>query len=173
MNAIPSTSTWTTEEPIWPTTSWSSWIALSSHGIKANLGRDRICVGYTDGLLKGFALSSWYRWSSSSLVSLDTLATVVAHMFSSQLTQSPFSRLSPDFDGDKGLAIDGILKRNVALSGKWLWKIPPERNSLRAAIIRTKFRLGRDSWNSLQLLQSIHRSPLKGISNLIPLSSLY
>lgn len=42
-----------------------------------------------------------------------------------------------------GLALGGILKRNVALLGKWFWRFPGGQNSLWAAVIRSKFRHGK------------------------------
>lgn len=38
-----------------------------------------------------------------------------------------------------GLALGGIVKRNVALLEKWLWMFPLEQQSLWATVIRSKF----------------------------------
>ncbi|KAL5549263.1 hypothetical protein UlMin_004494 [Ulmus minor] len=47
-----------------------------------------------------------------------------------------------------GLGIGNLLIRNKALLGKWLWRFPLEQHTLWAAVIRSKYGLNREGWDT-------------------------
>ncbi|KAL5556911.1 hypothetical protein UlMin_039147 [Ulmus minor] len=47
-----------------------------------------------------------------------------------------------------GLGIGNLILRNKALLGKWLWRFPLEQHSLWAAVIRSKYGLDRNGWDT-------------------------
>lgn len=64
------------------------------------------------------------------------------------------------------LGIGCILKKNVALLGRCFRN---EQESVWATVIRSKYGLSKDGWNSRYLFRSTQRSPWKGISLISPL----
>lgn len=62
-----------------------------------------------------------------------------------------------------GVRIGGISERNTVLLGKWLWRFALEQSSLWTSIIRSRFWLGIEGWNSMHLLHYTHQNPWKGI----------
>lgn len=69
---------------------------------------------------------------------------------------------------DGGLALGGIINRNRALLGKWLWRFPMEQQNLWATVIRNKFGDILNGWDAVNL-HSSHWSPWRGISQILPL----
>ncbi|KAL5569664.1 hypothetical protein UlMin_026239 [Ulmus minor] len=63
-----------------------------------------------------------------------------------------------------GLGIGNLLLRNKALLGKWLWRFPLEQNSLWAAVIRSKYGLNREGWDTNLVTVGSFRSPWKFIA---------
>ncbi|KAL5583298.1 hypothetical protein UlMin_015740 [Ulmus minor] len=47
-----------------------------------------------------------------------------------------------------GLGIGNLILRNKALLGKWLWRFPLEQHSLWAVVIRSKYGLDRNGWDT-------------------------
>lgn len=66
-----------------------------------------------------------------------------------------------------GLALGGIVDRNIALLGKWLWKYP----SLWASVIRSKFGHNSNGWDTSHFTSSSFHSIWKGIYQSLPLFS--
>ncbi|KAL5563602.1 hypothetical protein UlMin_033349 [Ulmus minor] len=50
-----------------------------------------------------------------------------------------------------GLGIGNLILRNKALLGKWLWRFPLEQHSLWATVIRSKYGLDRNGWDTNQV----------------------
>lgn len=69
--------------------------------------------------------------------------------------------------GVGGLALGGIIDRNKALLGKWLWRYL-EPHSLWLAVIRSKYGQHGNHWAAVNVAHSSHYSPRKGISQLLP-----
>lgn len=67
----------------------------------------------------------------------------------------------------------GILDRNIALLGKWLWRFPLEHDVLEVAVIRSKFGHASNNQDVGQISNSSHRSPWKGISQVLHKSLPY
>ncbi|KAL5577599.1 hypothetical protein UlMin_019298 [Ulmus minor] len=69
-----------------------------------------------------------------------------------------------------GLGIGNLILRNKALLGKWLWRFPLEQHTLWAAVIRSKYGLDRNGWDTNRVTVGSFRNPWKfisqGISNL-------
>ncbi|KAL5578918.1 hypothetical protein UlMin_011360 [Ulmus minor] len=51
-----------------------------------------------------------------------------------------------------GLGIGNLMPRNKALLGKWLWRFPLEQHSLWAAVIRSKYGLDRNWWDTNRVI---------------------
>ncbi|KAL5552494.1 hypothetical protein UlMin_039895 [Ulmus minor] len=68
-----------------------------------------------------------------------------------------------------GLGIGNLLIRNKALLGKWLWRFPLEQHTLWAAVIRSKYGLNREGWDTN--LVTVEYSLLQNFSNNYILSS--
>ncbi|KAL5557970.1 hypothetical protein UlMin_034181 [Ulmus minor] len=70
-----------------------------------------------------------------------------------------------------GLGIRNLLIRNNALLGKWLWRFPLEQHTLWATVIRSKYGLNREGWDTNLVTVGSFRSPWKfiaqGISNFL------
>ena len=64
-----------------------------------------------------------------------------------------------------GLGIGNISKRNEALLGKWLWRFPLEQESFWCSIIRSKYGLNDNGWDSNLVSRGTFRNPWKAISN--------
>ena len=64
-----------------------------------------------------------------------------------------------------GLGIGNISKKNEALLGKWLWRFPLEQNSFWCLIIRSKYGLNENGWDSRFVSRGSFRNPWKAISN--------
>lgn len=62
------------------------------------------------------------------------------------------------------MALGKAVKRNIALSGKWLWRYPLEQHSLWASVIRSKFGHNSNCWDATHFISSSHRSIWKHIS---------
>ncbi|KAL5545313.1 hypothetical protein UlMin_009097 [Ulmus minor] len=69
-----------------------------------------------------------------------------------------------------GLGIGNLILRNKALLDKWLWRFPLEQHTLWAAVIRSKYGLDRNGWDTNRVTVGSFRNPWKfisqGISNL-------
>ncbi|KAL5548696.1 hypothetical protein UlMin_003927 [Ulmus minor] len=63
-----------------------------------------------------------------------------------------------------GLGIGNLLIRNKALLGKWLWRFPLEQHTLWAAVIRSKYGLNREGWDTNLVTVGSFRSPWKFIA---------
>ncbi|KAL5543250.1 hypothetical protein UlMin_010960 [Ulmus minor] len=63
-----------------------------------------------------------------------------------------------------GLGIGNLILRNKALLGKWLWRFPLEQHSLWAAVIRSKYGLDRNGWDTNRVTVGSFRNPWKFIS---------
>lgn len=61
-----------------------------------------------------------------------------------------------------------IVKRNIALLGKWLWRYPLEQQTLWATLIRSKFGHNSNCLDADYFPSSSHRSMWKGISQSLP-----
>ncbi|PON41703.1 hypothetical protein PanWU01x14_287660 [Parasponia andersonii] len=70
-----------------------------------------------------------------------------------------------------GLGIRNLALQNKALSFKRLWRFPQEKNSLWYKVIKSKYGLQQNNWDSKMAHRTTHRSPWKFISsqyNVIP-----
>ena len=65
-----------------------------------------------------------------------------------------------------GLGIGNAEKRNKALLMKWLWRFPKESYSLWYRVIKSKFGLHSNQWDSRVMGRGTFRSPWKVISSL-------
>ena len=65
-----------------------------------------------------------------------------------------------------GLGIGNLRCKNKALLLKWLWRFPNEQDALWAKIIKSKFGLHENKWDSCLARRSTSRSPWKFISSL-------
>ncbi|KAL5572344.1 hypothetical protein UlMin_021941 [Ulmus minor] len=63
-----------------------------------------------------------------------------------------------------GLGIGNLLIRNKALLGKWLWRFPLEQHTLWAAVIRSKYGLNREGWDTNLVTVGSFRNPWKFIA---------
>ncbi|KAL5567832.1 hypothetical protein UlMin_024407 [Ulmus minor] len=63
-----------------------------------------------------------------------------------------------------GLGIGNLLIRNKALLGKWLWRFPLEQHTLWAAVIKSKYGLNREGWDTNLVTVGSFRSPWKFIA---------
>ncbi|KAL5575095.1 hypothetical protein UlMin_016794 [Ulmus minor] len=72
-----------------------------------------------------------------------------------------------------GLGIGNLILRNKALLGKWLWRFPLEQHSLWAAVIRSKYGLDRNGWDTNRVTVGSFRNPWKFISQGISTLSSY
>ena len=63
-----------------------------------------------------------------------------------------------------GLGIGNLAKKNEALLGKWLWRFPLEQNSLWCSIIRSKYGIHENGWDSNVVIRGSLRNPWKAIS---------
>ncbi|KAM7513904.1 hypothetical protein LguiA_003487 [Lonicera macranthoides] len=64
-----------------------------------------------------------------------------------------------------GLGIGNLVNRNKALFGKWLWRFPRSQNSLWYSIIRSKYGLSDNGWDSKVVSSGTYRNPWKYISH--------
>ena len=65
-----------------------------------------------------------------------------------------------------GLGIGNLRRNNKALLLKWLWRFPNKQEALWVKIIKSKFGLHRNKWDSGLERRSTSRSPWKFISSL-------
>ena len=65
-----------------------------------------------------------------------------------------------------GLGIGNLRNKNKALLFKWLWRFPNEQEALLAKVIKSKFGLHSNQWDSGLARRSTFRSPWKFISSL-------
>lgn len=72
-----------------------------------------------------------------------------------------------------GLALGNIVARNLALLGKWLWRIPLESDSLWFSIIKSKYGVHDDARSIHVVLRGNCHSPWKSISHGFPLFSRF
>lgn len=63
-----------------------------------------------------------------------------------------------------GLGIGNLKLKNVALLVKWLWRFPLEQDALWARVIRSKYGLQPNGWDSNLLTRGSFRNPWKFIS---------
>lgn len=63
-----------------------------------------------------------------------------------------------------GLGIGNLVKRNVSLLGKWLWRFPIERESLWHAVISSKYGYQTNGWDAKQAQLFSSRNPWRDIS---------
>ncbi|KAK9266383.1 hypothetical protein L1049_027285 [Liquidambar formosana] len=75
-----------------------------------------------------------------------------------------------------GLALGNIVKRNIDLTGKWLWRFALERDSLWYAIIKSKYGLQANGWDAQTSSRISARSPWKftsqGLDRFLEFTSL-
>ncbi|KAM7480816.1 hypothetical protein LguiB_005399 [Lonicera macranthoides] len=64
-----------------------------------------------------------------------------------------------------GLGIGNIAFKNAALLGKWLWRFPNEQNSFWCLIIKSKYGIHVNGWDTNLVTRSTHRNPWKAISS--------
>ncbi|GMN62719.1 hypothetical protein TIFTF001_031795 [Ficus carica] len=64
-----------------------------------------------------------------------------------------------------GLGLGNLKKKNVALLDKWLWRFPLEQQSLWAKIIKSKYGIQSNGWDS-NVIRGSFRNPWKFISGL-------
>lgn len=60
-----------------------------------------------------------------------------------------------------GLDLGGIVKTNIVLLGKWLWRFSLEQQSLWVVVIWSKFGHASNTWDTFQTSLSSYRSPWK------------
>ena len=65
-----------------------------------------------------------------------------------------------------GLGIGNVEKRNKALLMTWLWRFPNERHSLWYKVIKSKFGIHPNQWDSRVVDRGTFRSPWKAISSI-------
>ena len=65
-----------------------------------------------------------------------------------------------------GLGIEKLKEKNKALLFKWSWRFPNKQESLWAKVIKSKFGLQNNRWDSGLASRSTYRSPWKFISSL-------
>ena len=65
-----------------------------------------------------------------------------------------------------GLGIGNLEMRNNALLLKWLWRFPKESHLLWYKVIRSKFGISPNQWDSKVVLRGTFKSPWKAISSL-------
>ena len=58
-----------------------------------------------------------------------------------------------------GLALGNLKKKNLALLGKWLWRFPPEQESPWAKIVRSKYGLHLNGWDTKVVTNGSFRNP--------------
>jgi len=63
-----------------------------------------------------------------------------------------------------GLGVGNIIKRNMALLGKWLWRFPLEKDSLWYAVIDSKYGSHSNGWDAGFGFSGTLRAPWKSIS---------
>lgn len=51
-------------------------------------------------------------------------------------------------NSEEGLGMGHIIEKNIALHGKWLWRIPQESNSLWHTTTKSKYGLQDNRWDS-------------------------
>ena len=64
-----------------------------------------------------------------------------------------------------GLGIGNLAKKNEALLGKWLWRFPLEQNSFWCSIIKSKYGVHENGWDTNMVTRGTHRNPWKAISS--------
>lgn len=67
-----------------------------------------------------------------------------------------------------GLAVGNIITRNIALLGKWLWRFPLERDSLWHSVIKSRYGMQGNGWDSQIGIRASARCPRKFISQGLP-----
>ncbi|KAM7474964.1 hypothetical protein LguiB_022207 [Lonicera macranthoides] len=63
-----------------------------------------------------------------------------------------------------GLGVGNIIKKNMALLGKWLWRFPLERDSLWHSVIQSKYGAHSNGWDAGFGIRGTSRAPWKSIS---------
>ncbi|CAL9004181.1 unnamed protein product, partial [Prunus brigantina] len=63
-----------------------------------------------------------------------------------------------------GLGIGSLRERNEALRAKWLWRFPLETNSLWHRIIKSKYGIDSNGWDTNQMVKVSCRNPWREIS---------
>ena len=65
-----------------------------------------------------------------------------------------------------GLGLGNLEKRNNALLMKWLWRFPNEEHSLWYKVIKSKYGISSNHWDSNGVVKGTFRNPWKAISSL-------
>ena len=65
-----------------------------------------------------------------------------------------------------GLGLGNLVRRNKSLLFKWLWRFPLEKYALWYAVIKSKYELNENQWDSGINHMGTHRNPWKFISSL-------
>ena len=65
-----------------------------------------------------------------------------------------------------GLGMGDLVRRNKSLLFKWLWRFPLEKEALWVAVIKSKYGLHQNKWDSEVIQLGTHRNPWKFISSL-------
>lgn len=68
-----------------------------------------------------------------------------------------------------GLEITILVKNNIALVGKSLWRFTPETETLWHRVIRSKYALQRNGWDANRATLATHACPWKFISQVSPI----
>ena len=64
-----------------------------------------------------------------------------------------------------GLGIENLLRKNEALLRKWLWRFPLEQDSFWCLIMKSKYGIHNNRWDSNMVVRGSHCNPWKAISN--------
>ena len=65
-----------------------------------------------------------------------------------------------------GLGLGELIRRNKSLLFKWLWRFPLEKDALWYSVIKSKYGLNENQWDSERNHLVTHRNPWKFISSL-------
>lgn len=67
-----------------------------------------------------------------------------------------------------GLGLGNLVSKNVALAGKWLWRFPSHSSSLWHKIIRSKYGMHLNGWDTISASKASHACPWKFITQGLP-----
>ena len=62
------------------------------------------------------------------------------------------------------LGLRNLKKKNLALVGKWFWRFPREQQSLWARVIKSKYGMQNNGWDTKVVTNGSFRNPWKFIS---------